>query len=117
RNTLMSFFGRFDYNFDGKYLLQANIRYDGSSRFAKGNKWGLFPSFSAGWQVAEENFMNSIEWLNEFKLRGSWGRLGNERVQSYRYVNLVDVGRDYSFVDQIRSGEAVDKYYDLSMTC
>lgn len=77
-----SWFGRAMYNYDNKYLVQANLRYDGSSRFHKDYRWGAFPSFSAGWVISEENFLKDkeIDWLSYLKLRASWGTLGNERI-------------------------------------
>lgn len=77
-----SWFGRAMYNYADRYLLQANVRYDGSSRFYKDNRWGAFPSFSAGWVVSEEKFMQDahIDWLSFLKLRASYGTLGNERI-------------------------------------
>jgi len=75
-----SFFGRAMYNYNSKYLLQANVRYDASSRFADGHRWGVFPSVSAGWVMSEENFIKSYDWLSFLKLRASWGTLGNERT-------------------------------------
>lgn len=86
-----SWFGRVMYNFDNKYMFQANIRRDGSSRFASTHRWGTFPSFSAGWVISEEPFMRdlNIEWLSFLKLRGSWGELGNERIGEYPYVGLI----------------------------
>lgn len=77
-----SWFGRVMYNYDNRYLLQANIRYDGSSRFHKKFRWGSFPSFSAGWVVSEERFMKeaNLGWLSFLKARASWGTLGNERI-------------------------------------
>jgi len=88
--TSNSFFGRVMYDFAGKYLLQANVRHDGSSRFAKGYRWGTFPSVSAGWVVSEESFMHSTKsWLSFLKLRASWGMLGNERIGSNYYPYLA----------------------------
>jgi len=80
-----SWFGRVIYSYANKYLLQANIRYDGSSRLAKKYRWGTFASFSGGWVITEEPFMQNIkgDWLSFLKLRGSWGTLGNERLYSY----------------------------------
>lgn len=77
-----SWFGRIAYSFDNKYLLQANIRYDGSSRFHSDYRWGAFPSFSAGWVMSEESFIKekNINWLSFLKLRASYGTLGNERI-------------------------------------
>lgn len=116
KNSLMSFFGRLEYNYNSKYLFQGNFRYDGSSRFAEGRKWGFFPSFSAGWRIGQENFMKEIAWLDDLKIRASWGQLGNERVPSFRYVNLVDLGYDYSFGSTVMPGAAITKYNDPSLT-
>ncbi|TDE17175.1 TonB-dependent receptor [Dyadobacter psychrotolerans] len=88
-----SYFGRVMYNFKGKYLLQANIRYDASSRFASDYRWGAFPSVSAGWTVSDEKFMESTaSWLSLFKVRASWGSLGNERIADsyYPYQALLN---------------------------
>lgn len=86
-----SFFGRVIYNFKNKYLLQANIRRDGSSRFAKDYRWGNFPSFSAGWVISEESFMKKTnwDWLSFLKLRASYGTLGNERIGNYPYQATI----------------------------
>ncbi len=116
RNSLMSFFGRLEYNYNSKYLFQGNFRYDGSSRFADGRKWGLFPSFSAGWRIGQESFMEDISWLDDLKIRGSWGRLGNERVPSFRYINLVNLGYDYSFGGTVMPGAAIASYNDPTLT-
>jgi TonB-linked SusC/RagA family outer membrane protein len=88
-----SFFGRFTYGYMDKYLFQANIRRDGSSRFYKDNRWASFPSFSAGWVISEEKFMKSFNWLTNLKLRASWGRLGNERIGDYYpYQSTIGFG-------------------------
>lgn len=79
-----SWFGRVNYSYDNKYLLEANIRYDGSSRFSSDNRWAAFPSVSLGWVITEEKFMKATRsWLDQLKLRASWGKLGNERIGSY----------------------------------
>lgn len=75
-----SFFGRINYGYKDKYLFEANVRADGSSKFAKGNKWGVFPSFSAAWRISEEAFMKDQAWLSNLKLRASWGQTGNESI-------------------------------------
>ena len=83
---LMSGFGRVNYAFDGKYLFEANIRYDGSSRFAPESRWGLFPSFSAGWRISEESWMSGTKgWLDNLKIRGSWGVTGNNNSGNYAW--------------------------------
>lgn len=84
-----SYFGRVMYNYKSKYLFQANIRYDGSSRFYKDYRWGLFPSFSAGWIISKESFMKNIPVLSFLKLRASLGSLGNERIGNYPYQSTV----------------------------
>lgn len=75
--AMRSFFGRVNYAYKSRYLFEANLRYDGSSRFADGHRWGLFPSFSAGWRISEESFMKDATWLDNLKIRASWGQLGN----------------------------------------
>ena len=87
-----SYFGRIMYNYNDKYLFQSNVRYDGSSRFAKKYRYGLFPSFSAGWVISEESFMKDITFLSSLKLRASWGSLGNERIGNYPYQSTVSFG-------------------------
>lgn len=88
-NAYRSYFGRVMYNFQNKYFLQGNLRYDGSSRFHPDYRWGSFPSFSAGWVISEEGFMQDISGLSFLKLRGSWGRLGNERIGNYPYQATI----------------------------
>jgi len=89
--ALMSYFGRLNYSFAGKYLLEANVRYDGSSRFANGYKWGLFPSFSGAWRFSSESFMQSFNWLSNGKLRASWGELGNQSGLGSNYPFALNV--------------------------
>lgn len=78
-----SFFGRLNYNYDNRYLLQATLRYDGSSKFNKDNRWGTFPSVALGWRISEEAFFPKDIIINNLKLRASWGRLGNENALGY----------------------------------
>jgi len=89
--ALMSYFGRLNYAYAGKYLLEGNIRYDGSSRFANGYKWGLFPSFSAAWRFSSESFMEKYGWLANGKLRASWGELGNQSGLGSNYPFALNV--------------------------
>lgn len=84
-NAYRSYFGRIMYNYQNKYFLQGNIRYDGSSRFHQDYRWGSFPSFSAGWVLSEESFMKDQSTISFLKFRGSWGTLGNERIGNYPY--------------------------------
>lgn len=98
---MASFFGRINYDFKNKYMASIIMRSDGSSNFAKGNRWGYFPSFSAGWVVTEENFMDSFKsWLDFFKLRASWGQNGNESIDAFQYlatINMTAKDAYYSF--------------------
>ncbi|GAB3662602.1 TonB-dependent receptor [Echinicola sediminis] len=99
--SLQSFFGRVNYDINQKYLFEINGRYDGSSRFSSGNKYGFFPSLSAGWRVSEEGFMESLsDFLTEFKVRGSWGRLGNQDIGNYPFTSSIAIG-SYTFNKEI----------------
>lgn len=112
QNRLVSYFGRFNYNYDERYLLEANFRYDGSSRFAQGNRWGLFPSVSAGWRINEEAFLKDVRQLSTLKLRASWGRLGNQNIANFAYVNAVDIAQNYAFNNTVSNGTAVNTLSD-----
>lgn len=92
--TYNSYFGRLIYNYDNKYLLQANVRRDGSSRFARAYRWGTFPSVSGGWVLSEEDFMKNLntDWLSFVKFKASWGQLGNERIGDFPYLALLTFG-------------------------
>lgn len=96
--ALVSFFGRVNYAFHDRYLLEANLRYDGSSRFSKDNRWGVFPSVSAGWRISEENFWKNsrvADVFNNLKLRASYGVLGNQNIGVYPYQQTYDLGNDF----------------------
>ena len=109
--ALLSYFGRLNYDYKGKYLLEANFRADASSRFAKGYRWGYFPSFSAGWRISEEDFMeNTHGWLQSLKLRGSWGLLGNQDAVSdeyYPYLPTLYIGKNFPFGGSVHQGITV----------
>jgi TonB-linked SusC/RagA family outer membrane protein len=90
-DALMSYFGRLQYNFDEKYLFNATFRADGSSKFAPGHRWGYFPSVSAGWVASRERFMEGVQWLNFFKLRASWGQVGNQNIAGYQYLTPISL--------------------------
>ncbi|MFT3933934.1 MAG: TonB-dependent receptor [Chitinophagaceae bacterium] len=85
-------FFRLNYNYKNKYLLEANGRYDGSSKFPDGHRYGFFPSVSAGWNLNKESFLKSATWLNELKLRASWGSIGNQNIDAYKYNPTMSVG-------------------------
>ena len=114
---LRSFFGRINYSFNNRYLFEANIRRDASSRFAEGNQWGTFPSFSVGWIVSEEDFMKDLDWLDMFKVRASWGKLGNQNINSY-YVGseILSSGQNYSLGGALQPGVAVNSMINKETT-
>jgi TonB-linked SusC/RagA family outer membrane protein len=95
-NAFQSVFGRFNYAYDDKYLFEASMRADGSSQFATGHRWGTYPSFSGAWRISQEDFMESVSWVDELKIRASWGKLGN----------VSNVG-NYDFYDGLTTGTAV----------
>ncbi len=88
-NSIASFFGRAFYSFDERYLLTATIRRDGSSKFAKGHKWGWFPAVALAWRVSQESFLRDVEPINSLKLRAGWGKTGNQNVTDYAYMALL----------------------------
>ncbi len=105
--AVMGYFTRFNYNYKEKYLFEANGRYDGSSRFAEGSRFGFFPSFSAGWNIGRETFMESVEQVSNLKLRGSWGEIGNQNtgdlyptIPGYKTpeVRWIDLNTDLRYV-------------------
>jgi TonB-linked SusC/RagA family outer membrane protein len=105
--SMASFYGRFNYDYDDKYLFEATGRYDGSSRFVDGQKWGFFPSVSAGWVVSRENFMESIkDYVSFLKFRASYGLLGNQDIGNYPYASTIDTGYSYWIDKQLASGVA-----------
>lgn len=88
--SLMSFLGRLNYAYKGKYLVSISFRADGSSKFAEGHKWGNFPAASIGWRVSEESFLKEVKWLSNLKLRASIGLTGNNNIPQYSYMNSVN---------------------------
>jgi TonB-linked SusC/RagA family outer membrane protein len=101
--SVQSFFARVNYNYKGKYLLEANVRQDGSSRFLN-DKWGTFPSFSAGWILSEENFLSSSSIIDYLKIRGSWGKLGNSNIPNFAFAKALSLTEGYSFGGTIVPG-------------
>lgn len=97
--AIMSYFARAMYNYDGKYLLTANMRADGSSKLSPQGRWGYFPSVSAGWRISSEDFMKDVDWISDFKIRGGWGQTGNQYgLGDYGYLELSDIQRQQWFV-------------------
>lgn len=106
-NALLSFFGRLDYNYNSKYILSATLRRDGSSRFTGKYRWGMFPAFSAGWRVSQEPFMRGVTWLDDLRIRGSYGVVGNQlNVSSDNPYTLFvgNLANSYYAIDGSNSG-------------
>ncbi len=109
-NTLISYVGRLNYEFAGKYLLGASVRRDGSSKFAPGRKWGTFPAVSAGWRISEENFMKSITAISELKIRGSYGQTGYNSLGDYEWQPLIRANNTlYPFGGTNQAGSYFDQ--------
>ncbi len=102
----MGYFARVNYDYKGKYLFEANGRYDGTSRFPKGNRFGFFPSVSAGWRISEENFFEPVkEVVTDLKFRASYGQLGNQVTASaYPYIQLLNRGT----LDWVTAGKKLE---------
>ncbi len=104
QSSLYSLFGRIDYSFNDKYLFSATLRRDGSSVFAPGKRYGLFPSFTAGWRISQENFMKDVNWISDLKIRGGWGKLGS--------ISNITPTNPYTLFGQA----ANQSYYDINGT-
>lgn len=96
RNRLQGYMARLSYNYASKYYIDGTVRRDGTSRFAPGYKWGTFPSVSAAWRISAENFMQGIDFIDDLKIRGGWGKLGNQETRSFAYLSTVSRTPDYA---------------------
>ncbi|MET0393932.1 MAG: TonB-dependent receptor [Chitinophagaceae bacterium] len=112
--NLVSFFASASYSLDNKYLLSGTMRADGSSRFGPNNKWGYFPSVSAGWRISQESFLQDVSWLSDLKLRASWGQAGNQEIPDHAYETLVT--RVGGVVNTIRYGNPDIKWETTTQT-
>jgi TonB-dependent starch-binding outer membrane protein SusC len=112
QSKLSSYFGRFQYKLMDKYLFTGTVRRDGSSQFSENNRWGTFPSFGAGWIVSKESFLNNVKALNLLKIRGSWGRLGNQRVplNNQTFTSGLNYGPDSGY------GTTIDSTIDPNLS-
>lgn len=113
--TALGFLGRFSYDYSGRYLFQMNFRADASSRFAKNNRWGVFPSASLGWKINEESFLKDVDWISLLKLRAGWGQLGNNRISNFEYLNLVSLTGNDNYIygvgsPTIQPGMSITQY-------
>ena len=110
--SLVSFFGKLNYTYDDKYLLSMTVRRDGSSRFGKNNRYATFPSFSLGWRLNRENFMQNLSWIDDLKVRGSWGQTGNQEISNIaRYTIYVP---NYGVTES--GGQSYGTSYDIAGT-
>lgn len=107
--AIQSFFGRVNYILDGKYMFEANLRRDGSSRFAAVNRYATFPSASAGWRISEEKFLSGVKWMNDLKIRASWGITGNDNIGNYIFAQNYNVGIDYFLGNNIVNAVALTR--------
>lgn len=110
-----SVFGRANYGYKSKYLFEFNLRYDGSSRFAPESRWGAFPSFSAGWRMTEESWFKSVQWMDNLKLRASWGKLGNNSIGNYDWQSVYSAA-NYSTGQALTSGIAITSIANAALT-
>jgi len=113
--AIRSFYGNANYDFQDKYLFGTSVRYDGTSRLPKDTRWGLFYSFSGGWRISKESFLQNVHWLNDLKIRGSWGQLGNQNIGTYPYQSTLS-NRGYAFGGSISPGYAASTLVDPNLT-
>jgi TonB-dependent starch-binding outer membrane protein SusC len=119
RLRMFSYFGRVNYSYADKYLLEGNIRADASSRFREGNRWGVFPGFSAGWRLIEEDFIRDLNIFSDLKLRASWGKLGNQNIAGYwPYLPVINQTNalSYSYGGSFSPGAAITQMVDENIT-
>lgn len=113
--ALRSYFGRINYDYQGKYLLEGNLRYDGSSRIASDNRWGAFPSVSAGWRISRESFIqDNLKWLDDLKFRASWGTLGNQEIGLYPYQDILSLS-EYPYGSTLQAATVVTRLTDKNI--
>jgi len=110
-----SYLGRVSYNYQSKYMLNASFRRDGSSKFPIQNRWGNFPSVGLGWMVSNENFMKNFRTITSLKVRGSWGRVGNDRINPSEFVTLLSTGLSAVFGDQVVFGSTIAEIKDPNL--
>ena len=114
-SSLLSYVGRFNYNYESKYLISLSYRRDGSSRFGPTTKWGNFPAVSVGWVVSDESFMRNIENISFLKFRASYGKVGNNNIGDYRYLASLNTN-NYVFGNQVTAGKSLDGIGNVGLT-
>lgn len=114
KGGIMSYFGRVNYNYKEKYMATVVMRADGSSNFAKGHRWGYFPSVSVGWVMTNEDFMESTKnWMDFFKLRASWGQNGNQSISPFQYLSTISFYDAYAFIGTDKSQISMGAFPDV----
>ena len=106
--SMISYLARLNYRYNDRYLLTATVRRDGSSRFGSNNKWGVFPSASFGWRASEEDFLKDVEWLDNLKLRASYGVSGNNGIGNYEHIALASI---QNYILGPNGGSIVNGFY------
>jgi TonB-linked SusC/RagA family outer membrane protein len=114
--TRRSYLGRMAYNYKEKYLVEVQLRIDGSSTFPRGNRYGTFPGFSAGWRISEENWMESLSFINDLKIRVSYGQLGNDNVDQFQYFNNYTFNSEYIIGGERYTGIDISKMGNAGIT-
>lgn len=114
RNALLSQFAKFNYAFSDRYLFSATVRRDGSSRFSKSDRYGIFPAFSAGWRISQEKFMSNASFINDLKLRGSWGKTGNQEIGDFNTLNFFKTNPDFGGYNLAGTPTGAEAGYYLS---
>jgi TonB-linked SusC/RagA family outer membrane protein len=114
--TRKSYFGRLAYNYQEKYLLEAQARVDGSSAFPKGNRFGFFPSISGGWRISKESFFQPVSFINDLKLRASYGKLGNDNITLFQYFDNYSFNNRYVLDGNITPGVDITKLNNPNIT-
>lgn len=113
--AIRSFYGNANYDYNDEYLFGASVRYDGTSRLPSDTRWGLFYSFSGAWRLSAASFMKNVSWINDLKLRASWGQLGNQNIGTYPYQSTLD-GRPYVFGSNVAVGFNGSQIIDPALT-
>ncbi|MBS0027299.1 SusC/RagA family TonB-linked outer membrane protein [Chitinophaga sp. 22321] len=113
--AIQSFYGNANYDYRDKYLFSTSVRYDGTSRLPSDTRWGLFYSFAGAWRMSEESFLKNVSWINDLKLRASWGQLGNQNIGTYPYQSTLD-NRPYVFGSNVAVGFNGSQIIDPGLT-
>lgn len=113
--AIRSFYGNLNYDFQDKYLFGTSMRYDGTSRLPSDTRWGLYYSFSAAWRISKESFLQDVSWINDLKIRGSWGKLGNQNIGMYPYQATL-TSRDYAFDSKQQPGYTSSMIVEPTLT-